>query len=428
MVQPESDSMIEQRGVGSEPRRSDRHRRSARGSRRSDSSRSRTSAVSGPEARPRKRRSRPQTVRKRPDHSQRVRRTRAPRAEHRTVGTALAGVALIVVLGIIVYSITQLVGREPAARADVTAGIPVHTVIESGSTTAAIARQLADLGVIESSLAFRFLVRDMGVDGDLRAGEYELTTGMANADVIDLLLVGPRADYVDVTIPEGFTAEQVAARMAARAGADPEEIMRLCTSGAPEFVGEHPYLDGAYGDSLEGFLFPATYSIEVSTPPHEIVEMMLDHFDDQVSTLDLSHAESQGLDLVDVVTIASILEREAQLDEEFPLVSSVIYNRLARPMKLQLCATVMYTMPEGTTSLTNKDLEQETPYNTYLHDGLPVGPISNPGLRALQAAAQPADTDYLYYVLTGSDGSQTFTATYEEFLEAKRRGQATLGQ
>jgi UPF0755 protein len=125
----------------------------------------------------------------------------------------------------------------------------------------------------------------------------------------------------------------------------------------------------------------------------------------------------------DVVIIASILEREAQLAEEFPLVSSVIYNRLALPMRLQLCATVMYTMPEGTTALTNADLEQETPYNTYLHDGLPVGPISNPGLAALQAAAQPAETKYLYYVLTGDDGSQTFTETYDEFLRAKQGAQ-----
>ncbi|MBN2247322.1 MAG: endolytic transglycosylase MltG [Coriobacteriia bacterium] len=340
----------------------------------------------------------------------------------------ISGLALVVAVGVVGYSIFQLLGHEPAARAQATPGVPVHTVIESGSTTAAIARQLADLNVIESALAFRFRVREMGVDGKLRAGEYDLATGMAYEDVIDLMLIGPSAEYVDVTIPEGFTAEQVAARLAARAGVDAEEIMRLCTAGAPEFVAGHPYLEGAYGDSLEGFLFPATYSIEVGTPPHEIVEMMLDHLDTQVATLDLSYAESHDLDLVDVITIASILEREAQLPEEFPLVSSVIYNRLARPMRLQLCATVMYTMPDGTTSLTNKDLEQETPYNTYLNDGLPVGPISNPGLRALQAAAQPAETNYLYYVLTGADGSQTFTATYDEFLAAKRLGQAALGE
>lgn len=337
---------------------------------------------------------------------------------------ALAGLSLVAVLGVIGYSAVRLLSDWPTANAQVEAGLPVHVVIEPGSTTSAIASQLAELGVVDSALLFRFAVRDAGADGRLKAGEYDLTTGMAHEAVIERLTAGTAVEYVDVTIPEGFTAVQVAERMAAQAGVPADEMMRLCTTGAPEFAAEHPYLADAFNDSLEGFLFPATYSIETSTPARDIVEMMLDQFDTQVATLDLSYAESRGLDVVDVVVIASILEREARLSEEFPLVSSVIYNRLARPMRLQLCATVMYTMPDGTTSLTNKDLEQETPYNTYLHDGLPAGPISNPGMRALQAAAQPEETDYLYYVLTGADGSQTFTATYEEFLEAKRRGQS----
>jgi UPF0755 protein len=336
----------------------------------------------------------------------------------------LGGVlVLVLALAAVGYGAVRHFTYEPDAEVTMEPGQPVHVVIESGSTTADIARQLVDLGVVESVLKFRFAVNQADADGRLRAGEYDLTTGMDDGDVIDLMLIGPSADYVNVTIPEGFTAEQVAARMAAQAGAEAEEMMRLCTEGAPEFAAGRPYLEGAFGDSLEGFLFPATYSIEVGTSEREIVEMLLDTFEDQAATLDLSYAEAHGLDLADVVTIASILEREAQLPEEFPLVSSVIYNRLERPMRLQLCATVMYTMPEGTTSLTNADLEQDTPYNTYLHDGLPAGPISNPGLAALQAAADPADTDYLYYVLTGTDGSQTFTETYDEFLAAKRLSQ-----
>lgn len=347
----------------------------------------------------------------------------------RTVSPSLiAGLVVVVVaLGIVGFGVTRLINSTPDVSS-VEAGQPVHVVIESGSTTADIARQLVDLGVVESALTFRFTVNQADADGRLRAGEYDLFTGMDDGDVIDLMLIGPSADYVNVTIPEGFTAEQVAARMTAQAGAEAEEMMRLCTEGAPEFAEEHPYLEGAFGDSLEGFLFPATYSIEIGASEREIIEMMLDHFEDQVATLDLSYAEAHGLDLVDVVVIASILEREAQLPEEFPLVSSVIYNRLDQPMRLQLCATVLYTMPEGTTSLSNADLEQDTPYNTYLHDGLPPGPISNPGLAALQAAAHPAETDYLYYVLTGTDGSQTFTETYDEFLAAKRLSQEVIGE
>lgn len=335
--------------------------------------------------------------------------------------------AVVVVLGVVGSGITRLVNStRDVSTTD--AGQPVHVVIEPGSTTAEIARQLAGLGVVKDALMFRYRASTTGADGRLRAGEYDLTTGMDYDEVIEVLLAGPSLDYVNVTIPEGFTAEQVAARMTAQAGAEAEEMMRLCTEGAPEFAAEHPYLEGAFGDSLEGFLFPATYSIEIGASEREIIEMMLDHFEDQVATLDLSYAEAHGLDLVDVVVIASILEREAQLPEEFPLVSSVIYNRLDQPMRLQLCATVLYTMPEGTTSLSNADLEQDTPYNTYLHDGLPPGPISNPGLAALQAAAHPAETDYLYYVLTGTDGSQTFTETYDEFLAAKRLSQEVIGE
>ena len=415
----ESEDMPSRRRTGA---RRVQSQRSGRGSRRE-----RTSAVS-PDTTPRPRNRSSRTTPRVAHGGTRRTRPHQTRSGHSAPKLAIAALALVIVLGIVGYSITQLLDHQSVARAEVAPGVPVHVVIEPGSTTATIGRQLADLGVIKSALAFRFSVRDAGGDGKLRAGEYDLTTGMSDEGVIDLMLAGPAAEYVDVTIPEGFTAEQVAARLAARAGVDAEEVMRLCTTGSEEFVGEHPYLEGAHGGSLEGFLFPATYSIEASTSPREVVEMMLDHFDSQVMSLDLSYAESRGMDLRDVVVIASILEREAQIAEEFPLVSSVIYNRLARPMKLQLCATVMYTMPDGTTSLTNKDLEQETPYNTYLHDGLPVGPISNPGLRALQAAAEPADTDYLYYVLTGADGSQTFTATYDEFLAAKRRGQAALGE
>lgn len=302
---------------------------------------------------------------------------------------------------------------------EIAAGQPVHISVPSGATTAEIADILAAAGVVDSALMFRYRARESGVDGDLKPGEYDLATGMPYEAVLEKLSAGPPIVTIDVTIPEGFTARQVAERFAAKAGVPPEELLALVTTGAPQFVAEHPYLERAYSGSLEGFLFPATYTVKPGVTATEIVEMMLDHFDTQLSTLDLSYAQSRGLDTFDVVIIASILEREAQIPGEFPLVSSVIYNRLAKPMRLQLCATVLYTMPAGTTSLTNDDLDEDSPYNTYLHDGLPVGPISNPGMAALSAAVAPADTEYLYYVLTGADGSQTFTKTYDEFLKAK---------
>lgn len=334
----------------------------------------------------------------------------------------LVGVLVLgAILGVAAFGVYRFASRGEARTADVPSGQPVHVSIPAGASTAEIARTLADARVIDSALLFRIQARLDEADGKLKAGEYDLATGMPYDLVLNRLVAGPTVAAVTVTIPEGFTARQVAERLAAQAGVPADEIQALVTSGAGEFVAEHPYLDGVYGGSLEGFLFPATYTIKEGTSAREIVEMMLDTFDRRVADVDLSYARSRRLDLNDVVVIASILEREAQLPEEFPLVSSVIYNRLARPMRLQLCATVLYTMPEGTTKLTNADTQVSTPYNTYMRDGLPVGPISNPGLAALTAAAAPAKTGYYYYVLTGSDGSQTFTKTYDEFLAAKAK-------
>jgi len=344
-----------------------------------------------------------------------------PRSGRTNVGRVALGIlGVLVIVGILGAAAASYLLSRPGTAGGVTPGQPVHIVVEPGSSTAVIAETLASEGVIDSALMFRWDARRAGVDGTLKAGEYDMTTGMTFEQIVAQLTAGTVIEYVDVPIPEGFTAAQIATRFAERTGLPEAELRALMTAGAAEFAVEHPYLEGTYGGSLEGYLFPATYRVTEGSTARDVIEMMLDHFDTQIATLDLSFAGSRGLDLEDVVIIASILERESRLAEEFPLVSSVIYNRLARPMRLQLCATVLYTLPGDKQSLTNADLEHESPYNTYLHDGLPAGPISNPGLRALQAAANPPETDYLYYVLTGEDGSQTFTATYDEFLRAKQ--------
>jgi len=328
---------------------------------------------------------------------------------------------LLVVLIVLVASVASVAWfylYKPDT--ETVAGRPVTVTIVSGSSTETIAQQLADAGVIENAAMFRLRSRFAESDGTLKAGEYELSTGMPYELVIAKLAAGPDIVYFDVPIPEGFTVRQIAERFAARAEIPEDEILAMVTSGADDFAGDHPYLADTYGNSLEGYLFPATYRVKEGTSAQQVVEMMLDKFDEVIGGVDLSYAKSKNLDINDVVIIASILERESKLPKEFPLVSSVIYNRLKKPMRLQLCATVLYKMPEGTTRLTDADTKRESPYNTYIHDGLPVGPISNPGLAALDAAANPAQTDYFYYVLTGKDGSQTFTHSYEDFLKAKQ--------
>jgi len=311
---------------------------------------------------------------------------------------------------------------------DVVAGKAIEVTIEKGSGTAAIARTLVDAGVVANSEMFRYQAKRAGADGKLKAGEYKFSTGMPYDLVLVKLQKGPDIVYYDVVIPEGFTAKQVAARFAKRAKLDEDVLLDLVLKGAEQFSAKHPDLKGAYGGSMEGFLFPATYRVKEGTDEKAVVEMMLTKFDSEIAKIDMSFAESKNLTVTDVVTIASIIERETNLAKEYPLVASVIYNRLKIRMKLQLDSTVFYGLKPGDTVINMSDLKNGEPHNTYSHTGLPAGPISNPGAQALEAAAHPATTDYLYYVLTGKDGSQTFTNNYPDFLEAVKVYKRVFGK
>lgn len=314
------------------------------------------------------------------------------------------------------------------SQTSVAAGKQVNVVIQPNETTAQIGRQLVYVGVVPNALMFRLQARLSPTHGQLKTGSYEFTTGSSYDAVLKQLANGPQIVFYDVTIPEGFTAKQVAARFAARAKIPYDEILALVTKGAPLYAAQHPYLEGAYNDSLEGFLFPKTYRVKAGTNATEVVGMMLDQFDTETAGLDLASAQQRGFSVSQVVTVASILQRETKLDKEYPIVASVIYNRLAQRMRLQLDSTVFYTAPEGTTTLTKSDLANPNPYNTYRHAGLPPGPICNPGLLALRAAAHPATTKYLFYVLTGKDGSQTFTTNYQDFLVAVKKYKKVFGK
>lgn len=334
-------------------------------------------------------------------------------------------VALMIVAALVVVAAAAGWWLLVRAEHPVTAGQSVEIRIPQGAGTEQIARMLSSYGVINNSLMFELRVKL--AKSALRPGTYQLTTGMPDELVIKRLAAGPQITYYDIPIPEGFTAKQIAKRFAARAGVSEDEMLTLLTSGAAQFAGRHPYLANAAGGSLEGYLYPATYRIKKGTKPADIVELMLGKFDVATASLDLTYAKSKNLTLGDVVTIASILEREAKLSKDYPTIASVIYNRLHAHMRLQLDSTVFYVAPEGTTRLTKTDLFNPSLYNTYRHPGLPPGPISNPGVEAMQAAAKPSQTKYLYYVLTGKDGSQTFTTNYKDFLVAVKKYHQVFG-
>lgn len=335
---------------------------------------------------------------------------------------ALVGVVILVVAALLVCVPSYGVWRVLfAPEVDVVPGEPVTVEIPEGADTATIASTLAETGVIDNAAMFRLRARLDGIDGELRPGVYDLVTGMGYDDVVDTLLAGPPVAYTTVTIPEGFTVEQIAERVSTEAGISAEEIAELGLSGASAFQEAYPFVSDGYQGSLEGYLFPDTYRIAEGFTARDVIALMLDQFAEEFATLDLAYPDEAGLTPHQVVTLASMVEREARLADERPIVASVIYNRLARGMRLEIDATIEYVIKENRPRLLNKDLEVDSPYNTYKYDGLPPGPIASPGLASLEAAADPAETGYLYYVLTSADGAHTFTETYEEFLEAKEK-------
>lgn len=344
-----------------------------------------------------------------------------------TSRTAFAVVAVgLAVVVLLLAAAAWLFFASP--QTDLPAGKSVQIEIPSGASTRTIAEVLSAAGVIRNQNMFRLQSRLARADGDMRPGVYDLRTGMPNRDVIEQLKAGPPIEYVSVTVPEGFTAEQIAARLEKRAGVSGAEFLTLAKGSAREFAGAHPVLSGAYNDSLEGYLFPKTYRVQRGADARQVVEMMLTQFDEEFAQVDVSAAEQRGLSSAEIVTLASMIEREAQLDKERPLVSSVIYNRLAANRLLEIDATIEYVLPGNRFRLLNRHLRIDSPYNTYRYKGLPPGPISNPGLASLKAAAAPADTQYMYYVLTGKDGTHTFTVSRTDFLKAKAKSKQVFGR
>ena len=342
------------------------------------------------------------------------------------VGAAFALLGIIVVLVAAGAMVGWWYVFERAEHGPVAAGEPVTIEVPAGATTASIATLLTERGVVPNANRFRLESRRADADGRLRAGEYDLSTGMTYEDVIATLVEGPTITYVTVTIPEGYVIEQIAARFEEKAGISAEEFERLAYAGYAEFPRD--YLQGAFEDKLEGYLFPKTYRVVEDSTARDVIEMMLDQFEVEIALAEVDAARARGFDLHEIVTMASMIERETKVADERRLVSSVIHNRLDIGMRLQIDATIEYVLPGTRFRLTYADLEIDSPYNTYRNAGLPPGPISNPGLASLQAACDPADTAYLYYVLTAEDGSHTFTETWEEFLRAKERSKEVFGQ
>ena len=293
---------------------------------------------------------------------------------------------------------------------------PVAIEIPAGATASDVGRILEKAGVVRSELAFRLTAGFQGVGASLQAGEYDLRTNMTVEQALSALEAGPIVETVTVTIPEGLELEEIAAEVAETMTFDAEAFVDAATSGQHSLP---PYLPEGT-ETLEGFLFPKTYEFDPEADAEQVIATLLAQFEEEASTLDWSRAKQLGLTPYEVVVAASLIEREARADEDRAKVSAVIHNRLREGMALQIDATVQYALPEKNRLLTLEDYEYESPYNTYLHPGLPPTPIASPGLASLEAALNPADEDYLYFLVVDPEtGAHEFAETYEEFLALK---------
>ncbi|MFQ6616746.1 MAG: endolytic transglycosylase MltG [Fidelibacterota bacterium] len=291
---------------------------------------------------------------------------------------------------------------------------PVRIEVTKGSPVQDIARLLESGGVIDSPDAFVLATQLMGYERSIQAGVFSLMPSRSHFSVIHQLVNGTPVVH-RITILEGSTLDDMAALLEERLGIGAGRFLDLCRD--PRFILRTLGMEAV---SLEGFLYPETYYFYEGQPVEEILETMVSQFREIYDDSLKQRARELELTDVEVVTLASIIEGEAIYDSERPIISAVYHNRLKKGMKLQADPTIQYLIEGGARRILNRDLEIESPYNTYQNHGLPPGPINSPGRESIVASLYPADVDYLYFVANG-DGYHTFTRTKKEHLRAKRR-------
>lgn len=290
--------------------------------------------------------------------------------------------------------------------------------IQKGESTESIISRLGQDKLIRSELLLRLISKIYNTERSFKSGVYRITPELTTLDIHNLLVSGTQ-DLLRITIPEGWTRSQIAALL---------EKQGLTTSGEFLKATEADELLHAYaipGGNAEGYLFPDTYFLPREISALNIAQMMVKTFFTKLDSIDPSYKNMSALELYKKIILASIVEREYRREEEAPLIASVFYNRLARNIRLESCATIGFIKTEilgqpHAERLWDIDLQIPSPYNTYQNYGLPPGPISNPGMVALSAVFSPADTEYLYFVLEDRNtGKHHFSVNFTEHVSAK---------
>jgi UPF0755 protein len=300
---------------------------------------------------------------------------------------------------------------------------PVKVEVVKGDTLESVSRKLEEAGVIDSAFMFETEARMEGYSTEIIAGEYTFTPGADSDQILKKLTAGAVVPTIAITIPEGLTLRETA-----REVAEQSDVSAVAFEAAARKTDYgYAFLEDPAIETTEGFLFPAKYEFERSVTASQIVNRLLEQYLLETQTLDIAGAKERlNLTEYELVTVASLIEREAASAEERPLVASVIYNRLNAEMPLQIDASIHYALDKPKEELSLADLKIDSPYNTYEHTGLPPGPICSPSRQSLEAAIEPADTDYLYYVLKANGEEHFFTDNYDEFLKAKQERDTSL--
>jgi UPF0755 protein len=277
--------------------------------------------------------------------------------------------------------------------------------IPSGSNAKEIVHILEKNEIIrKNNYLFIILIKLSKLEDKLKFGEYNLSPSLNMLQILNKLARGEIVVY-KITIPEGYTSIQIAELLDKKEIVEKESFLKLVKYGEK---------------SWEGYLFPDTYEVPKKYGAENMFKLMLSNFEQvAVDNKLINKAEQTGFTMDEIITLASIIEKEAKFAEEKRQISSVFHNRLKSGMKLQSCATIQYILGKPKEILEESDLEIESPYNTYLYKGLPPGPICNPGIDSIIAALEPANEDYLYFVL-GDNGRHIFSKTYEEHLKNKK--------
>ena len=297
----------------------------------------------------------------------------------------------------------------------------IEVTIPQGSSASQISSILDSTGTVTSGLAFELYLRNENLTDKLRPGTYEIQNNLSFEDITSILLKGPPLKTYTITIPEGLWLSETLSTISAQTGYDVSQLQNSLISG--QVVSKYlPNNDYTELQNWEGLLFPNTYQIDIESNGETILQTLVNELEIRFENLTSTQSIPDWIRTpTQFFTVASLIEAESKLDEDRPLVSSVIKNRLDESMLLQIDATVLYSLQKRKSQVLLIDLQIDSPYNTYKYTSLPPTPISGFGERSMNAIMNTPENNYIYYLLTDINGKMTFTNNYEEFINLKNK-------